>query len=108
MTKPSITELQEQSAAMTSGQWEVDIDGNDQANIYSGDQWIAILPNRSITANEANHALDAAGICALHAATSVLLEIAAAALEYRKTMTHAESFTSRCEALDQALAKVRP
>jgi hypothetical protein len=104
--RPSIAELQEQLGAMTTGCWEVDTDRrDDRANIFAGDQWIAILPNRSIHANEANHALDAAGICALHAAAPLLLEAVAAALAVEAENGFRDS--KAVYALRAALAKVR-
>jgi hypothetical protein len=81
--RPSIAELKAQHEAMTAGRWESEVDGDQQANIFSREHWIALLPNRSLRANEANHMLDAAGICALHAAAPALLEIATAALAWK-------------------------
>lgn len=111
--RPSIAELKAQHEAMTVGRWESEVESDQQANIFSREHWIALLPNRSVTANEANHVLDAAGICALHAAAPALLEIAAAAremIEARLELDH-EKYWPRhrlAEArLNAALDKVR-
>jgi hypothetical protein len=101
----SIAGLQEQHAAMTGGCWEVDVERDQQANIFAGEQWIAILPHRSVRGNEANHVLDAAGICALQTAAALLLEIAAAALAVEAQDGLRDS--KAVYALRAALAKVR-
>lgn len=120
----SISELEAARNAMTGGDWEVDYDRNDQANIYARGQptdWIALLPHQCIRSIEEEQKLNAAGICALHAASPALIAITKAALAMSATECDSQcsddgddghytwcATSKASEAFRAALAKVRP
>lgn len=83
----SISELETARAAMTGGDWGVDFDPNDQANIYARGQptdWIALLPHQCVKSIEEEQKLNAAGICALHAASPALIAVVKTALAHEQ------------------------
>lgn len=113
----SISDIEAARAAMTGGNWIVDSDRNDQANIFAENlpdgcptDWIAILPHQCVKSIEANQASNAIGICALHAASPTLLAVAKAAMAWRNARTVPGIAAEReaAHALIEALSKVMP
>lgn len=106
--KVSIRDLKAKRAAMTQGEWRLQLDRNDQQNIHTDSLWIALLPHQCLTSIEREQERNATGIVATHNAADVLIEIAEAALAiHGQTLTDQEH-TERLSRLSAALRKVQP
>lgn len=64
MTEEQLAAVEALCNAATVGPWSIEYDGNEQANIYSGHEWIAILPHQCVLSIEEQRAKDAGFIAA--------------------------------------------
>lgn len=74
MTAEQLTEVRALCEAATDGPWTIEPDRNDQQNIYSNDEWIALLPHQCVSSIEQQRVKDAAFIAASRSLVPALLD----------------------------------
>lgn len=87
MTLPELIALARKA---TPGPYRVDLDRNDQCNIYAGlgtDNWVALLPHQCVRSIKKQAAANAAYLAALSPEVVIALaEVAEAAKEMKETI----------------------
>lgn len=107
----SLSDLKAKRAAMTQGEWRLELDRNDQQNIHTDNLWIALLPHQCLASIEQEQERNATGIVATHNAADVLIAVCEAALVWRGPPGGGRSDAEvimACETLLATLAKITP
>lgn len=95
--------LQALVSEMTARPWTLELDRNDQQNIYSNGEWIALLPHQCVASIEEDQRHNAAGLLALANHADVLIELAAA-VERRDSVRARRCFTGKRLSEDESRA----